>query len=262
MQPNIGCIAALLAIGLSAAGTAAQQGRLADSELAAITARGRALAAYDQAVWHATDAVETANPRNADGQHCLARFENERWTVVFGSLNADRTRFLISYEAMQQAKPGSFRVTQQQPPREDSGFYLFAALALETALADFGRPSRPFSAAVLPAAGDGFYVYLYPAQQKAGSYPLGGDVRYRVSAGGENILEKRPLHKTILETVPGRNKKKVSGVHTHVTGDVPEDSDVLHVLQQDPPVPEIISTAHFVYEILTDGSIRVRQEKK
>jgi len=36
----------------------------------------------------------------------------------------------------------------------------------------------------------------------------------------------------------------------------------LHVLQQDPPVPEMITTPHFVYEVLSDGTIRIKKQKK
>jgi hypothetical protein len=55
--------------------------------LAAISERGRALAAYDQAAWHATDAVQMANPKTAQGQRYLAHFENQQWKLVFGYLN-------------------------------------------------------------------------------------------------------------------------------------------------------------------------------
>lgn len=262
MRPRSWLKAALLVTCLAPARGAAQQvTRPSGTDLAAITERGRALAAYDQAVWHATDALQMANPRTAQGQHYLAHFENERWTVVFGYLNADRTSFLITYEAAQGNKPQSFSVSRDDPPRADTGFYLEAARALQIALADFGHASRPYNAAVLPAAGGQRYVYFYPTQLKAGTYPLGGDVRYLVSADGQKILEKRQLHKTIVEAAPAKGKKIVAGFHSHVLSDAPEDTDILHVLQQDPPLPETISTAHFTYEVTPDGSIRIKQEK-
>lgn len=233
-----------------------------DADLAAITERGRALAAYDQAAWHATDAVQMANPKTAQGQHYLARLKNQKWTVVFGYLNADKTKFLINYEATQGNKPQSFNVTWNDPPKEDADFFLFAARALELALADFGKPTRPYNGAVLPGGDGQLFIYLYPAQLKAGIYPLGGDVRYLVSPDGQKIVEKRQLHKTVLEAPPGKGKKPVAGLHTHVLSDVPEDTDVLHVLQQDPPMPELVGTARFIYEITADGSIRIKKETK
>jgi hypothetical protein len=231
------------------------------AELAAITERGRALAAYDRAVWHATDAVQMANPKTAQGQRAIARAENGKWRIVFGELDTEKAKFLIHYQADEGAKPQQFRVTPHEPPVEDAGFFLAAARALETATADFGRVTRPYSGAVLPAGDGQLYVYLYPAQVKAGVYPLGGDARYLVSAAGK-IVERRQLHQTIIEGVPAKGKKAAAGFHRHVLNDSPEDTDVMHVLLQDPASPEAVGTTRAVYEIAADGSIRVTKQKK
>ena len=260
----------LVTLGLAIVGVKAQTVMAPSAaELAKITERGRALAEYDQAAWHATDAVQMANPKTTEGQHYVAKKENKRWTLVFGALSADKSKFLISYGAEQLAKPKEFRVTKDEPAKEETTFYLFAARALEMALADFGRANRPYNSAVLPMAGREakdqpglLYVYLYPAQPKAGIYPLGGDVRYLVSADGLKILNKRQMHETVLDVAPAKGKKMVAGYHTHVLSDIPEDTDVLHVLQQDPPAPEVITTQHFVYEVASDGTIRIRKQKK
>jgi hypothetical protein len=53
------------------------------------------------------------------------------------------------------------------------GWNLAAARGIEVAMRDFGKGDRPYNVAVLPAANDGLYVYLYPAQTKDGVYPLG-----------------------------------------------------------------------------------------
>jgi hypothetical protein len=240
-----------------------------EKELAAITERGRALTEYDAAAWHATDALQTANPNTAAGQHYLAKKENGRWTVVFGALNADKTKFLVSYEVTRLDKPSEFGVKKNEAAKEDEGFYLFAARAMELTMADFGRATRPYNVAVLPAKQtEGkdqqglLYVYLYPAQTKVGTYPLGGDVRYLVSAEGVKILAKRQMHKAILDVAPKKGKKMVAGYHTHVLSDEPEDTDVLHVLQQDPPLSEMVATQHFLYEVASDGTIRIKKQKK
>ena len=269
MTGTIPCSAGLLAGLAVATGLSGQENRAPTSaELSAITERGRALQEYDQAAWHATDAVETANPKTVEGQHYLARKESGRWRVVFGALNTDKSKLLITYEATGTATEKQFSIKHADPPREDNGFYLFAARALELALGDFGPAARPYNVAVLPAkpgnAGDpdGLLVYLYPGQTKAGVYPIGGDARYLVSADGSKILSKRQMHKGVIENQPRKGKKVEAGFHTHVLSDLPEDSDVLHVLQQSPPVPEFVSTAHFLYEIAADGSIKVKKQKK
>jgi len=43
---------------------------------------------------------------------------------------------------------------------------------------------------------------------------------------------------------------------------LPEDTDVFHVLTQDPRVPEMVGTAHFLYKVLTDGSIMIEKTRK
>ena len=234
------------------------------AELAAISERGRALAEYDQAAWHATDAVQMANPKSTDGQHYLAKQENGKWTVAFGALNSDKSKFLIAFEARQAAKPQEFSIMKNEPAFADNGFYLFAARALELATQDFGKTSRPYNAAVLPAPEGQLYVYLYPAPTKLGAFPLGGDVRYLVSPDGQKIIDKRPLHKSIIEQQqsPAKGAKVVASSHTHVLGELPEDTDVANVLENDPPRPAMIGTPHFQYEIRADGSITIKKVKK
>jgi hypothetical protein len=231
-------------------------------ELAAITERGKMLYEYDQAAWHATDAVQMANPKNVEGQQYIAKKENGKWQVVFGKLNEDRSRFAIAYEADEQATLREFAVQKEPEKLEDEGFFLYAARAIEMAMKDFGGASRPYNVAVLPGPAEQMYVYLYPAQTKARVYPLGGDVRYLVTADGTKIMEKRQMHKTILEAAPAPGKKMAAGYHSHALSDVPEDTDVFHVLTQDPPAPEMVVTAHFLYQVKTDGSIQIRKENK
>lgn len=234
----------------------------AEGELAAITERGRLLYEYDQAAWHASDAVQMANPKNVEGQRYIAKKENGKWTVVFGRLNEDRSRFGIAYDAEEQATLRQFSVRQAPGERLDEGFFLFAGRAIEVATKDFGPPNRPYNVAVLPAAAEQLYIYLYPAQTKAGVYPLGGDVRFLVSADGMKILEKHQMHKSINETTPQPGKKTAAGFHTHVSSDLPEDTDVFHVLTQDPPLPEFVGTPHFTYQVKTDGTIQLEEKRK
>lgn len=233
-------------------------------ELAAITERGRRLYAYDQAAWHATDAVEMANPRTVEGQRYIAKEEDGRWRVAFGKLNPERNQFEISYEAIQQREQKKeFAAQKAMPGRVDTGFFLFAARAMEMALRDFGEPPRPYNIAAMTAPAGQLYVYVYPAQTKAQVYPFGGDVRYLVSAEGGRILEKRQMHRTVTETTPReKGKKMVAGFHKHLDGDLPEDTDVFHVLTQDPPRAEFVETAHFLFQVQADGTIRIDKDTK
>ncbi len=46
-----------------------------------------------------------------------------------------------------------------------------------------------------------------------------------------------------------------AGFHTAVVAEIPEDTDVYHVLSRTPKVPEYVATDHFIYRIDTDGKI-------
>lgn len=121
----------------------------------------------------------------------------------------------------------------------------------------FPATTRPYNAAVLPTGIGEFYVYMVPGQTDADIYPLGGDVRYLISRDGERIIEKRQLHNSIIEfsTKDVESNTITSGFHTAVLDDVPEDTDVFHVLARRPHVPELILTPTYAYRIHTDGTI-------
>lgn len=143
------------------------------------------------------------------------------------------------------------------PPQNDVAFYFSAVRALETSLQNFQAEKRPYNTYVLPSNSNKLYVYVLPAQTTADVYPLSGDVRYLISSDGSTILETRRLHKTILE-IKNSNKsvRTAGGYHTHVLSDVPEDTDVFHVLRRKPPVPEFIGTNSGTYIVQVDGTIK------
>ena len=228
-----------------------------------VTARGRALYEYDQAAWHATDAVQATNPSPQALGSYIARKSDAGWKVAFGHLNNARNRFIVAYEATQGATLQEFTVKKLDPPQEDASFYLMAAKAIDTALHDFQGQKHDYNVAVLPEQTNQLYVYVVPAQTREGVYPLGGDARYRITPDGRAIVEKRELHKTILENAPSSTPKgaiPAAGFHTHVLSDVPEDTDVFYVLSRQPPQSEYIATmSKKLYVISPDGTIRKRK---
>jgi hypothetical protein len=155
-----------------------------------------------------------------------------------------------------------FDVQEMTPPKEDNGFFLSASKAIDIVLKDFTEhfegQQRPYNVAVLPAENDQVFVYLVPAPTRAAVWPLGGDVRYLISATGTKIMSKRQLHKSVIEVEPpkDKNNQQVAGIHTHVLDDIPEDTDVLHVLTRKPSVPEMVLTKQFVFQVDSDGGIK------
>ena len=233
------------------------------AQLSEITARGRALAAYDSAAWHGTDAVAALKPTNGSIERYIARPTPTGWVVAFGRLTAARDTFLVSYEAVHAAQAGQFAGfigVAHDKLLVDTDYYVRAARALDTASADFGRVRRPYNLAGLPGPQGNWWVYVYPAPTVWGVWPLGADARYLISADGRRILEKRRLHNSVIEfsarslpQQPGSTMQ--AGTHTAVLAEIPEDTDVFHVLTRTPRVPEYVMTDHFVYRIDTDGKI-------
>lgn len=225
------------------------------TKLAEITERGQMLYAYDVAAWHSTDAVVELSPTEGSFVRYIAQKNGSVWTVAYGKLNEKRDKFLIAYEAVQGASLQEFKVKKLDTPKENVGFYLFAARAIDVALKDFGGATRPYNVAVLPAKENQLYVYLVPAQTKVGVFPLGSDVRYLFSADGQKIVEKRQLHKSIIEFSVPEGVKPQTGFHTAVLDDAPEETDVFHVLAREPKIPELVVTSKYVYQIKEDGTI-------
>jgi hypothetical protein len=246
----------------------AQEGQIAsDSELAAITARGKLLYEYDQAAWHASDAVMATHPPEALLGRYIAKKTDAGWVVAFGHLNDAKDAFMIAATATQGKSLQEFSVKRIDPPQADRGFFLSASAALDAAVPAFhgAAANRTYNAAVLPAPAGRWYVYLEPAQTDAdGDYfPLGADVRYLVSADGLSIVETRQMHQSIIpkaEIPPGT--KLAAGFHTHVLSDVPEDSDVFCVLSRKPSMPEYVGSKTAVYVVNTDGSIQFVERLK
>jgi hypothetical protein len=122
---------------LVASGVPAQRSPLpTEAGLMEITERVRMLAEYDAAAWHSTDAVLALKPEEGKGGRYIARKVEAKWGVVYGRLNETRDKFLVTYEATATDTPEQFAVKKYDLPQEDSAFYLSAARAIETALAD------------------------------------------------------------------------------------------------------------------------------
>ena len=223
-------------------------------DLRAVTARGKMLAEYDVAAWHATDVIQDLKPEKGSTRYYIAKKTDAGWAVVFGRLSEARDKFLIVYQANQGARPDFFTDKKFDPPLESTDFYFYAAKAFEAALKDLGQVNRPYNAYAVPSETGQLYVYLLPAPTENGVYPLGADVRYTFTMSGDAMVEKRQMHKSILDFTI--RKGTVSGYHTHVLSLTPEDSDVFYVLTRKPSIPEYVGTLdRKIYVVQTDGTI-------
>jgi hypothetical protein len=249
-----------LAVWLFVMGSQAS-GQTKDKDLKAylvgVTERGRALYEYDQAAWHGSDAFLALHPDHNGLTNYVCSKTASGWVVSFGGWNTTRDRLLIVYEAVETGKVGQFEAHAIDPPREATEDVAAKERALELASANYPRPNRQYNSAVLPAPDGDLYVYLYPAQVKETIWPLGGDVRFTVSADGKKIIETRQLHKTIIDMEFKPEQHPVGGVHVHILSDVPEDTDVFYVLNRKPAMPEYVGAGKHIFVVDTGGTIAI-----
>lgn len=231
-----------------------------DDELAQIAMRGRLLAAYDQAAWHATDALMAVVGKDTTGLGLfVVRFTPDAFIVDFGALDGSGKAFLTAYEATGRDTQ-HFTIRAFTPAQTDTGYLLAAAKAIQLTKSNFqGVSGHTYNYAVLPNQDGTLYVYWYPAQTTR-IVPLGGDERFMVSPDGVTILEAHRMHRSILyldpsKGVPGGSRTSAL-FHTDLFSTVPEDSDVFHVLASSPPVPEYVDAQNMLYAIDEKGNIR------
>ena len=91
------------------------------AELAAITARGRALAAYDELAWHATDAVQAYKPKDSEAGMYVGVQTEHGLVVGFGHLNDARTSFLLAYESVPTTPASKPQVLHHEPALAETG---------------------------------------------------------------------------------------------------------------------------------------------
>jgi hypothetical protein len=62
-----------------------REAALDQNELGAITDRGRDLAGYDAAAWHASDAMQALHPKEGTVVRYIGRKFGNNWVVAFGA---------------------------------------------------------------------------------------------------------------------------------------------------------------------------------
>ena len=226
--------------------------------LEAISRRGRALAVRDSVAWLGSDAMTSLSLPADSIRRLIVRSTDHGWEVASGALTDDHSAFLISELAI----PGiqeAWASTLYDSPEPDTGYFASAARAIEASVGMFVRPApRIFVAMAIPDA-NGWLVYIYPAPGGNGSWPRGGDMRFRLSEDGRVVTESRRLHESITEysVRTARPSSALLEREPLVSGDTPEDTDVFHVLQRRPAIAELMSAGKYRYRIDVDGTVRL-----
>jgi hypothetical protein len=230
-------------------------------ELDEVSARGRALAGYQRAAWAASMQLMATNPDPWKAQRYVAYHADSGWVVAFGRPSADRDTFYVSHIGIPAAVNGKrvdslFEFQQFNDLGPDTDFLARAARAMDLAVMTFGATSRAYSAAALPNANGEWLVYLVPSADAASVWPLGDDIRYRVSADGRRVLETLRMHKGMVAESDA--KRLTADAHRKALHDLPEDTDVFHVLMSRSAKPEVVVTPHYRYIIGADGSVKLQ----
>lgn len=233
------------------------------AELQPVTERGRYIEEYDQAGWHATDAAFGRAPSPPPSVRMyVATKSSGRWTVYFGRMNDAKTAFIPAIVAVQQNASATFTAAPASDSSSIPSGLTGFALGIDSARSLFGPVSRPYNIALYPLADSSFYVYLYPAQIRADIYPIGGDERFHFSADGRTLLDRHRMHRAILDIPPGTapaGSTLVGDMHNDLFSDMPEDTDVFHVLAQfRHPLPSYVSAQGVLYFIDTSGAIECK----
>ena len=257
-------VSAALARGAGAQNAATQQ------QLDEISARGRALAGYQHAAWTASMQLLATNPDPWQVQRYVAYHADSGWVVAFGRVNAERDTFYVSHIAIPAAVNGqrvdsTFEFQTFGAPGPDTDYLVRAARAMDVATMTLGVTARAYSAAAIPNEKGEWLVYLTPSADAANVWPLGDDVRYRVSPDGLRVLETHRMHVGMVEAsrgMGGGDARLVAKGSGKALRDLPEDTDVFHVLMNRPATAEVVVTPRHRYRIDVDGSITLLQGKE
>jgi hypothetical protein len=160
---------------------------------------GRRIAEQNFALRQALQALESVDPEPSRVTlYITNRRDDDLWRVFFGSLDFSNRRFMVAYEAVQQA-PGSeeFVVTSHPEDVPADEFVSRAAMALITALNAFEPPQITFYPHVFRETDGRWVTYFLPDLVPPGSMPQQVDSRVVVSPDTRSVLESTRFYAEI-----------------------------------------------------------------
>lgn len=247
------------------------------AQLVAIEERGTNLYLYERALLVSMEALKQsqikaglANVSDGENFSILVQLNPKGFKTAFGRLGGEKHCYFIDFlvegewQDTQPKTASTGKVVFLSPPQEDQSTFLAMARALNLVKEEKEAllPYKGHHYAVLPGQSAGsFYVYFYPRPEDKGTYFLGHDLRVKVEA--DEVKERRVMHRTILSFPNKADKQRerlepVMGVHSAVVDELPEDTDVMHVLLRKPATKEMVITKTYLYEIEKSGRIKYR----
>jgi len=165
-----------------------------------MSATDRAAQEYQRTAWLASVQLMATNPDLSQVDRYVAYHADSGWVVAFGQLNTARDTFYVSQIAVPAVVNGQrvdslFEFHRFEQPGPDVDYLVRASLAIDTAVVALGTRSRPYRAAAIPEENGDWLVYLTPASDDATTARAGEDVRFRISADADRILEMRRVRR-------------------------------------------------------------------
>lgn len=226
--------------------------------------RGLDLHRYDQAAWHATDALleEIENPGSERIKGWIVEPVDQGWQVVFWAMDGEeyKAAFTAIYDGR---KIISRQVFGDERPSLTEGQLALIAAQRATAGEVVDRCSdEPFNTVVFPTGNEdgGHFVYFLVPQTKAGSVPLGGHYRFEVVDG--EIVNRRKFANSCIELGETRGRSETQPAAffiTHLLDPVPTEIHVFATFGVGRPINVMTSeNGHIWVTEISGGQPRVR----
>jgi hypothetical protein len=277
VRPNGALVAALAAAALSTSPPSLAQDALpvTDPELVAgveeAELRGRLLWLYDQAAWHATDAlladIDPSTIENPRGYVVVPGAVDGTLETIFVAEQDGALREFARYSVRETKVEGGGPVSGELPALSPLAERLFRAR--EPALAamaeqGYGLCSResPNTLALPPDEDRAIAFYLLTSTREAGIYPIGGHYRADVGPDGSVAATRRYMNTCFdLPTAPQRSPDGGVG-HAGVSylfGDVPSEIHVFASFQFENGFMVIAQSSRKLW-LVKDGEVTLIQE--
>ena len=279
---RLAILAAILGVSLSHAPIGAQEhvGPKADpvlldpALLAAVAeaeTRGQMLHKYDQAAWHATDALFTSiRPEEVEdgrGYVVVPRESDAMLDTIFVVERDGALRQFARYTIDGSTVVGGGVLNGELPPLEPLAARMFAAR--EPAIAamraeEFGLCSRsnPNTLVLPPDERGNIAFYLLTSTNSNANFPMGGHYRADVSPEGNAVSTRRYMNTCFdlpRDTPPGPDGQPGHAGVTYLLGETPSEIHVF-VGYHMPNGFMVITTSNKKLWLVQDGKITLQQD--
>jgi len=244
------------------AGMAQSPARPSDQELRAITEGGRRIASYHEAIVTSRKRFEESTDFG-DQVRPVVVDRNGVWHVVFISREVqagDVKVWRLVADAVFRPRAGEVeRLDVVDPPKPPPTDAQAAMRAIETARAgaqaQLDAVPPPFAEAVFRDKGGTFTVYLQSRTGTRAVSRIGSDLKAKISADGNQVLEIAPLHGRgeSVDVPPGDGRTPT--LHSHARGDLPTETDVALVIESPHIAPHLVLTPAWILRIEADGMV-------